>query len=264
MPLFDYIEKIRSLSEQDIPFCTATVVDKRGSIPQIVGARAIFSKEGRIFGTVGGGKVELECQNTASELLNSTQTERTSFRTWNLRKDVGMTCAGEISIFFEVHRPEFEWHIVVFGAGHVSQTLCRLLVELDCHVTCIDTRADWLDRLPSHRRLEKRLVETYTGGISVIANQSTVVVMTKGHSFDLPILRGIEERGVATSFLGVIGSKSKAATLKRDLLENGASAEFTDRIICPVGDKIGNNTPAEISFGIISQLLRKRTKDTGA
>ena len=261
---FDFIEKIQALSESNVPFCTATVVDKRGSIPQIVGARAIFTPTGRVFGTVGGGRVEQECQATASELLNPSGKERTRFRKWNLRKDIGMTCAGEISIFFEVRRPEFAWQIVVFGAGHVSQTLCRLLVELDCQVTCIDTRADWLDRLPINRRLEKRLVETYADGISGIADQAVVVIMTKGHSFDLPILRGIEESGVATSFLGVIGSKSKAATLKRDLLENGASAAFTDRIICPVGDKIGNNTPAEISFGIISQLLRNRTKEPDA
>ncbi len=260
---FEFTEKVRELSEQNASFCTAIVVEKRGSIPQIVGAKAIFSPEGRVFGTVGGGRIELQCQNTASELLTTFSTERTRFRRWNLRKDIGMTCAGEISIFFEVHRPEFAWQVVVFGAGHVSQTLCRLLIELDCHVTCIDTRADWLDKLPSHRRLEKKLVETYTDGISELSDQSAIIIMTKGHSFDLPILRGIEESCVATSYLGVIGSISKAATLKRDLLESGASAKFADRIICPVGDKIGNNTPAEISFGIISQLLRKRTNETG-
>jgi xanthine dehydrogenase accessory factor len=263
MFLFDYNEKTRSLCEQNIPFCTATIVDKRGSIPQIIGARAIFSQEGRVFGTVGGGKVELQCQNLASELLTTPGNEQTSFRKWNLRKDIGMTCAGEISLFFELYRPDLEWQIVVFGAGHVAQTLCRLLIELECRVTCVDTRRDWLEMLPSHRRLEKKLVETYSDGVSQITDQASVVVMTKGHSFDVPILRGIEECGVTTSYLGVIGSKSKAATLKRDLVENGASQGFVDQIICPVGDKIGNNTPAEISFGIISQLLRKRTQETG-
>jgi xanthine dehydrogenase accessory factor len=260
----EFVEKIRDLSDQNISFCAATIVEKRGSIPQIVGARAIFAPEGLIFGTVGGGRIELRCQNTASELLRASASKRTHFRKWNLRKDIGMTCAGEISVFFEVHRPDIAWRIVVFGAGHVSQTLCRLLVELDCHLTCIDTRQDWLDRLPSHGRLEKRAVQTYREGVCEITDQATVVIMTMGHSFDVPILRGIEEDGVRLSYLGVIGSKSKAAALKRELLENGASTEFVDRIICPIGDKIGNNTPAEISFGIITQLLRKRTKGIGA
>ena len=40
-----------------------------------------------------------------------------------------------------------DWHIVVFGAGHVSQALIRLLLTLDCRVTCLDSRSQWLDRL---------------------------------------------------------------------------------------------------------------------
>jgi xanthine/CO dehydrogenase XdhC/CoxF family maturation factor len=40
--------------------------------------------------------------------------------------------------------------------------------------------------------------------------------------------------------------------------------EFGDRIVCPLGEKIGNNTPPEIAVGIVSQLLRLRraSRDT--
>lgn len=257
----EFYAEIGTLAEQNTPFCTATIVDKRGSIPQIVGAKAIFTAEGRVFGTVGGGKVEMQCQAVAADMLSQGATARTSLKHWNLRKDVGMTCAGEITIFFESHRGDGDWQIVVFGAGHVSQALCRLLIELECHVTCVDTRAEWLDKLPDHARLDRKLVKSYADGVDDIAENASVVIMTKGHSFDVPILRAIEERGVKTAYLGVIGSKSKAATLRRDLAGEGASEAFLSHLICPVGDKIGNNTPVEISFGIIAQLLRKRTSE---
>lgn len=264
MPQIEFIQILCDLHQRNIAFCTATIVDKRGSIPQVVGARAVFTNQGRIAGTVGGGRLELQCLTTASELLSAPQIEPTRLRTWNLRKDIGMTCAGEVTVFFDVQRPDFDWQIVVFGAGHVSQTLCRLLVELDCRVTCVDTRQDWLDRLPTHQKLTRRLVESYVDGVCEIPDRATVVIMTKGHSFDVPILRGIETSGTPLSYLGAIGSKSKAAVLKHDLLNAGASAQFVDTVICPMGDKIGNNTPAEISFGIISQILRQRTKDIAA
>ena len=264
MPQIEFIQILCDLHQRNIAFCTATIVDKRGSIPQVVGARAVFTNQGRIAGTVGGGRLELQCLTTASELLSAPQIEPTRLRTWNLRKDIGMTCAGEVTVFFDVQRPDFDWQIVVFGAGHVSQTLCRLLVELDCRVTCVDTRQDWLDRLPTHQKLTRRLVESYVDGVCEIPDRATVVIMTKGHSFDVPILRGIETSGTPLAYLGAIGSKSKAAVLKRDLLNAGASAQFVDTVICPMGDKIGNNTPAEISFGIISQILRQRTKDIAA
>ncbi|MCB1363212.1 MAG: XdhC family protein [Rhodobacteraceae bacterium] len=264
MPQVDMFKLLYDLRERGTAFCTATIVDKRGSIPQVVGARAVFTAEGRIAGTVGGGRLELHCQTTADELLRTGRIERTRLRTWNLRKDIGMTCAGEATVFFEVNRPDFDWQIVVFGAGHVSQTLCRLLVELDCRVTCVDTRQDWLDRLPESAKLTRRLVDTYADGVGAIPDGATVIVMTKGHAFDVPILREIETAGIRPAYLGAIGSKSKAAVLRRDLIEAGASRRFVDSLVCPMGDKIGDNTPAEISFGIIAQILRLRTAEIAA
>lgn len=257
---FGFIEETQRLRRQKTPFCTATIVEKRGSIPQIVGAKAIFSADGLVQGTVGGGRIEVRCQEAAAELLHPAGKITTRLERWNLRKDVGMTCAGELSIYFEAYRPDIEWRIVIFGAGHVAQKLCRLLAEMDCEVTCVDTRKEWLDRLPASERLAKVHVETYADGIARVTDCSAVVIMTKGHAFDLPILLEFEKSGLDVPYLGVIGSDSKAVVLKRDLLKGGSSQDFIDRIICPVGEKIGNNTPAEISIGIISQLLKLRAE----
>ncbi len=253
-----FIRQIESLRREGIPFCVATIVDARGSIPQIIGARAIFTREGLAHGTVGGGTLEATCQKKAAELLEGDKAARTEFERYNLQKDLGMTCGGELALFFEVYRQELTWNIVIFGAGHVAQTLCRFLVELDCRVVCVDTRAEWLERLPRNDKLETCCVGNYCDGIDRIVPGADVILMTMGHGSDVPILKAIENRRMSIAHLGVIGSDAKSEIIRKQLAQDGLPREFIDRIVCPLGDKVGNNTPAEISIGIVSQLLRLR------
>ena len=258
-----FIRQIESLQHEGIPFCVATIVDAHGSIPQIVGARAIFTAKGLAHGTVGGGTLEATCQKKALELIDDVNAAgakavSTHFQRYNLQKDLGMTCGGELALYFEVHRRELTWNIVIFGAGHVAQTLCRFLVELDCRVVCVDTRAEWLERLPRNDKLEACRVGDYCEGIDRIVPGADVILMTMGHGSDLPILKAIEKRKMPIAHLGVIGSDAKAGIVRRQLAESGLPREFIDSIVCPLGDKVGNNTPGEIAVGIVSQLLKLR------
>jgi xanthine dehydrogenase accessory factor len=251
------LEEIDRLHRQEVAFCVVTIVDGRGSIPQIVGATAVFTAEGLAHGTVGGGTLESACQKKAIELIAG-GAHRTRFERCNLQKDLGMTCGGEVSLYFEVHRRELDWNIAVFGAGHVAQALCRVLVELECRVRCFDTRPQWLERLPRSPKLEPCVVGQFSDGVERIVPGADVLLMTMGHSSDLPILQALAERGPATRVLGLLGSDSKAAIVRRQLREHGVSPEFIERIVCPLGEKIGDNTPAEIAIGVVSQLLRQR------
>ena len=256
-----FIRQIESLQHEGIPFCVATIVDARGSIPQIVGARAIFTRKGLAHGTVGGGTLEATCHKKALELLEGNEAVSTHFQRYNLQKDLGMTCGGELALFFEVHRQELAWNIVIFGAGHVAQTLCRFLVELECHVVCVDTRAEWLERLPRSDKLEACHVIHYCDGIDRIVPGADVILMTMGHGSDMPVLKEIENRKMPIAHLGVIGSDAKSGIVRRQLAADGLPRGFIDSIICPLGDKVGNNTPAEVAVGIVSQLLRLRNAE---
>jgi len=255
------ILEMERLQQEGTPFCVTTIVDGRGSIPQIVGAKAVFTKDGLAYGTVGGGNLEVMCQEKSRELLGREHAMKTHFLRCNLQKDLGMTCGGEVALFFEVHRRESDWNIVIFGAGHVAQSLCRFLVELDCHVVCVDTRAEWLERLPRSGKLEACRVVNYCDGVDRIIPGADVILMTMGHSSDVPILKAIEKGKIAVAHLGVIGSDAKSGSVRKQLAQDGLPREFIDGIVCPLGDKVGNNTPAEIAVGIISQLLRLRNAE---
>lgn len=258
-----FLKGIEKLQDKNAAFCVVTIVDGRGSLPQVIGAKAIFTNEGLFLGTVGGGRIEARCQAKAVELLRHHRAVDTHFQRWNLQKHVGMTCGGEVALFFEVHRPELAWNIVIFGAGHVSQKLCRFLVELDCHVTCVDTRAEWLQKLPRSDRLRTCHVNDYKDGVDQIVQESCVILMTMGHNSDVPVLLEIEKSNLRLPYIGVIGSGSKCRMLKTELRNAGVSSEYIDRITCPIGDKVGNNTPPEIAIGVISQLLRLRRSANG-
>ena len=65
---------------------------------------------------------------------------------WNLQRDVGMTCGGVVKLFFETYNHS-QWQIAIFGAGHVAAAVVHCLLPLECRVTCIDPREEWLDRL---------------------------------------------------------------------------------------------------------------------
>ena len=81
--------------------------------------------------------------------------------------------------------------------------------------------------------------------------------MTQGHSTDLPILQLALEKH-QFPFLGAIGSQAKAMRMKRELTNLGVPEARAEQFICPLGEKIGNNSPAEIAISITAQLLKVR------
>ncbi|MFP5458070.1 MAG: xanthine dehydrogenase accessory protein XdhC [Bacteriovoracia bacterium] len=235
-----------------------TMVDNRGSAPQDVGARMIVGTEGLLFGTVGGGKIEKRCLDEAQKLLASPERVHSQSFTWNLQRDIGMSCGGEVTMFFEVQRPSERWHVAIFGAGHVSQELVRVLLKLDCHLTVIDPRSEWLEKLPAQsERFKKIQTDTMAAVLRDLHPKSFVALMTMGHSFDAPILtRALKE--FSFPFLGVIGSKQKRSRLEKELTESGVSPELLTSFHCPLGEAFGTNAPAEIALSMVAQLLRAR------
>ena len=262
-----FYEKIDELLKQGRAFVVATVVDATGSVPQDVGAKMIVDGGGRLYGTVGGGKVEGRAIREAQEILTDlasgerSGSSRTRFCNWNLQKDIGMTCGGSVRIYFEAQNLA-TWRIVVFGAGHCAIALSDVLSRLDCSITCVDHRPEWLERIAQSPRVKKVQVGNYIDYVDQIPPLSFVLLMTMGHSTDKPILLEILRRlnqGLKPfPYLGVIGSKAKAHRLHQDIAEVGLPDDYP--FFCPIGLPIGCNNPAEIAISIAAQLIQERDK----
>jgi xanthine dehydrogenase accessory factor len=268
LSLVAFYHRVAELMASGEPFVVAVVVDTIGSVPQEVGARMIVTAAGRNYGTVGGGKVENRAIEEATKLLGELgqgdkKASRSRFVSWNLNKDIGMTCGGSVKMFFEVHNLG-TWNIAIFGAGHCASALVEILYRLDCHITCIDTRLEWLDSLPNCGKVKKLLVKDYKDGIEKVSRDSFVLLLSKGHSTDSPVLmeifRGYQAGLAAFPYLGVIGSRAKAERLKQDIGAAGLDEKYKNAFLCPIGLPIGNNDPPEIAVSIAAQLLEWRDK----
>lgn len=255
--LASFCEHLLRLKSTGTPLVVVTMTGSRGGAPQDAGARMIVGPEGILFGTVGGGKIERHCLTVAQELMRSPERVAAQSFTWNLQRDIGMTCGGEVTMFFEVERAQEEWRILIFGAGHISQELTRALLRLNCAVSVVDGREEWLAKLPESPRLTKIRTDDMKAVLDRFDDKVFVACMTMGHATDAPILhKALAQRRFA--YLGVIGSDTKRLRLERDLRELGISAERAKEFFCPMGEPIGNNSPAEIAISILAQMLRVR------
>src|SRR5947209_1605671 len=259
MPTF--FDALNELMAAETPLVAVTVVDTMGSVPQDRGAKMIVTSEGLHFGTVGGGKVETKAIAEAQAMLRGETAETTKFVQWSLNKDVGMTCGGIVKLFFESHNVG-RWKIVVFGAGHIANAVVNLLIHLDCAVTCIDPREEWLAKLPDSPKLTKVLTSDMRSIVKTLPDDAFVVLMTMGHTTDKPILIEIL-RTRTFPYVGVIGSHSKAVVLRRDVAEAGLPNEKEAAFFCPVGLEIGTNHPYEIAVSIVAQMIGVRDEVTG-
>ncbi|HEX8464416.1 MAG TPA: xanthine dehydrogenase accessory protein XdhC [Abditibacterium sp.] len=246
--------QFHELQRSGAPFCCVTLVDGVGSVPADIGAKMLVTRDGLRAGTVGGGKIEARALLQAMEMLER-GTFETKFESWNLQTDLGMTCGGVARLFFEPMNIA-RWPIAVFGAGHVAQSLVRVLLPLDCALSCFDTRADWLEKLPAEPKLRRVLSVDLAGEIETLQPQTFVVLMTMGHATDLPILRAALRRDFP--YIGVIGSKAKAGALRKTLLQDGFSPEAVARFFCPIGLSLGTNHTHEIAISIAAQMIERR------
>lgn len=250
-------EEIARLHREGRDLIVVTVIEARGSTPADAGAKLIATSDGLQAGTVGGGKIEARTLSEAASLLDSPAS--TVIHRWNLQRDIGMTCGGEMTLLFEKITAAPPWHLVIFGAGHVSQALVRVLVPLACRIDCIDTRPEWLEKLPAASNLSAHQVGSFEDGVSLVQDNSFVLSITKGHASDFPVLRDVLQRELLVPFVGVIGSQSKRAVLLRELKDAGIAAERLEKLICPLGLPIGTNDPHEIAISIAAQLLSLRS-----
>ncbi len=282
-----FVERLAELSQSGVPFVCVTLVEAVGSTPQDTGSKMLVTAEGLVTGTVGGGRVEAKAIQVAQEMLRGhgaaaapqhslgdSKSEGPAaapcpphppsciLTEWNLKRDVGMTCGGSVKLFFETYNYS-DWHVVVFGAGHVAAALVACLAPLDCLVTCIDPRAEWLSRIPAREGLRKIQAAEPAQLVSELPRDAFVVCMTMGHATDRPILAEVFRQRWEFPFVGAIGSRAKRAVLVKELMAGGIARETAERFCCPIGLELGTNQPGEIAISVVAQLLQERDRWRG-
>jgi xanthine dehydrogenase accessory factor len=150
----------------------------------------------------------------------------------------------------------------LYGAGHVGQALVSILAGLPFEITWVDARAGMFPQpLPSHVHTVCAADPVET--VRRAPAHARFLVMTHEHALDYALCRAILTRGAGMpdcAWLGLIGSKSKAARFRSRLKRDGLTPGQIARLTCPIGlTAIRDKLPAAIAVGIAAQLLT----DTG-
>ena len=234
-----------------VPLVMVTVTVSTGSSPGKAGSKMIVTGD-RLFGTVGGGKVEKAAIEHARTLLGRYREPDTV--KYDVIRDLDMTCGGTMTMVYEPVTPPPR--LVIFGAGHVSESLCAMATLAGFDVTVCDEREDWLTegRFPNARH---RILAPWEEAVTLaeIDEATFVTSVSPGHGFDLRVLGVLFEKNALPRYLGVIGSRRKQVTLKKELAESGVPIETLEKIHIPMGVNIGAVEPREIAVSIVAELV---------
>ncbi len=153
----------------------------------------------------------------------------------------------------------YDGMVYVFGAGHVARELVPLLCHLGFRCSVFDDREEFADAgvFPMAERVE-RVDFKRLESVCQPQERDYAVVMTRGHVHDANCERYLLRTPVG--YLGVMGSRQKAALARELLLSEGYSEEQLARVVIPIGLSIGSETPAEIAVAIAAQLIEVRAR----
>jgi len=245
--------KVAELSQEGARFVVATITDVQGSSPREVGTKMLVMRDGSTVETIGGGVLEKRVVEDALACLASgvSRSERYELREQGDHA-LGALCGGEATVFFEVHAPGKT--LLIVGAGHVGQALCRFAALLDYRVVVLDPREDMVsaERFP---QADERICgdPAQTAELFAIGEDTHVVIVTHGHAHDQAALRSVIDSPAGS--IGMIGSRNKVRTVFARLREEGVTPESLDRVHAPIGLDIGAQTPAELALCIMAEIV---------
>ena len=218
----------------------------------------LVDPEGGTVGTIGGGGMERRLVIEALEALKEGRPRTVAFTLGVEPKEeavaVDSKCGGEVNVFLDVVKPDPR--LIIVGSGHIAKPLAELAHRAGFEVIVVDdAETATRDRFPTAAELHTGPFEEELDRVEVRPSDFVAVVYGET-GYELAALRRMLRRKPA--YLGLLGSRNKAAEHRRQLLAEGFSREEVDAIRSPIGLDIGAETPEEIAVSIVAELIRAR------
>jgi xanthine dehydrogenase accessory factor len=150
-----------------------------------------------------------------------------------------------------------DFHVAIFGAGHVGAATVDILSKLDCNIRWIDNRRNVF---PANLPANVTAVESGSPAQEVAAMPpgTSYIVMTHSHPLDFEICDQVLRRE-DFAYCGLIGSVSKRRRFEREMRKQAMSDALLERLTCPIGvGGIASKKPAHIAVAVAAELLRIR------
>jgi xanthine dehydrogenase accessory factor len=338
----DWLDDLAKVCARREPAIVVTVASTKGSVPREPGTKIIVTNS-TVYGTIGGGHLELQAIGIARDQLAARIPSGESLRRFPLAASLGQCCGGLVNLLFEatgeapwleialalrrdrvlfaivstthetvpankaivtadrvlgdaglldasavtairehlargdgaqlvrfaehadaplyfvdpVARNDFE--IVLFGAGHVGRALVRVLADVRCRITWVDSREDEFPRdVPPNAHVI--CTDAPEAEVDAAPAGSHFVVMTHSHPIDEAICERILRRD-DFAYFGLIGSLAKRRQFEKRLEQRGTSRARFAAMSCPIGVAgIPGKEPATIAIAVAAELLQAHAK----
>ena len=144
--------------------------------------------------------------------------------------------------------------LVVCGGGHVAVSVVRLAKLLGLPVLAMDDREEYAADL-KEAGADTVLCQPFEQALAQVPGgaETYFIVVTRAHAFDVVCLKEILKKPAA--YVGMMGSRGRAALVRRQLLEQGADARRVEKLYAPIGLPIGSQTAEEIALSILAQVV---------
>ena len=258
MDVFDELIHLRSLGQK---CALATIVQVKGSIPSFESAKLLVREDGSLVGTIGGGCVEAEVWNAAREVIATGKPKHMSFSLGqDAAYDNGLICGGQLDVFVECVSPQPS--VIVFGGGHISKSLAKVLDLAGFRVTVSDNRETYAnrERFPEAAEVHSEEYEDLFPKLT-ITESTFIVIVTRGHRDDMRILRWAVT--TPSKYIAMIGSKRKVISVVHELEKEGLPREAFERVFAPMGLEIGAESPEEIAISVGAEMIAMRRLPEG-
>lgn len=256
--------RLAAFFDTNDPVVRIDVTQALGSTPRETGAWMLVSATD-LFGTIGGGQLEMMAVTQARDLIASAGTDGTM--DVPLGPEIGQCCGGRVTLSLgmldaagtkaitdlvdkeDAALPE----VYVFGAGHVGKALAEALERLPVRAILVETRQNELDASTAH--VDKRLVAMPESLVGDAAVGAAFVVLTHDHALDFLIVRQALARRDA-AYVGMIGSKTKRATYHSWHREQDGDPADCERLVCPIGGSaVADKRPQVIAALVAAEIM---------
>jgi xanthine dehydrogenase accessory factor len=204
------------------------------------------------------GTVHAAVQRTSRPLLSSAPPDLTPPSPAPSVAASRASSAGDVQLFGAPVQPAVQ--LIVVGASRGAEAFARVAHASGWQVTVVDHRAEALDALSLPTSADRIPVaadaadESVQSGQLVCDRRTAIAVCT--HRFEHDLLWIAAALRTEVPYIGVLGSRQRAARLVRALGDGEAPIRVRDRsrLYAPLGLDIGGESPEEIALAAVAEI----------
>ncbi|CCK77442.1 Xanthine and CO dehydrogenase maturation factor [Oleispira antarctica RB-8] len=266
-----WFDAVQSIQHRGDAYALVTVLGCTGSTPRDHSSKMVITAE-QTFDTIGGGHLEFLVMKKARAIIASnakTNKVEQEIHHFPLGASLGQCCGGSATVLIETFAA-CQFHVAIFGAGHVAKSIVTILSGLACKVSWIDSREDEFPlEIPAN--VHKIVTAEPCDELADLPNGSDILILTHNHQLDFELCLTALKRNrnplQQLRSIGLIGSQTKALRFQKRLsdrlldqdpqtLIKKTIDEQIKSIRCPVGlSSVPGKLPMEVAVSIVGELI---------